>query len=425
MGKYIFLDTNVFLHCRPAQQLELERFGEGCTLVVPRVILGELNKHKDSHSSKTIRNRARAACKNIDDWSASRCVSSTLAFEFDIRTSSPKLHGLDPSSCDDRFLSDILEHPAPLDDKILFSDDSNLRLTAKHFGIAVEEIDGRFRLPATLDPAEKEARQLRRELDRLKNALPRLEVGLVSDDPQVEVQANPVFPLCQGGSELTDEEIERQIEEVRRSLEDEYSSLPAGQASNLYAAMGVSSEEIQSYRRELDGYPYKYRRYLQALRTFSRRPTFRFTVGIANVGTAPARNVDVYMRFPDGFELYEEKDLPAGPKQPDLPRRPMSVTERILGGVSLASRGFDFQPPESDLPSSFSLKRTNSYEVSQSFPVIKHNERACVQELFLRFASVDAVKPFRCDYRITVDNLTEEINGSINFQFRPDEAGSG
>ena len=146
---------------------------------------------------------------------------------------------------------------------------------------------------------------------------------------------------------------------------------------------------------------------------------FRFTIGIANVGTAPAQNVDIYLYFPDGFELYEEKDIPSVPEEPHLPEKPMSAIER-LQTPSFGFRMPNYALPQTGFPSSFSLKRTNSYEAYDSFPVIKHNEKACLPELFLQFASLDAAKAFRCDYRVTVDNLPKEIRGNINFQFLPD-----
>ncbi len=419
MGKYVFLETNIFLHYKPVNQLELERFGEGCTLVVPRVILGELNKHKDSHSLKTIRNRARAACKSIHAWSDSKSVSDTLAFEFNIKTSSPEEHGLDPQSKDDRFLSDILEHSADLADKILLSNDSNLYLTAKHLDISVEEIDERFRLPAEPDTVEKENRRLKREIDQLRNARPRLEIGLVGDESRLDVNANPVFPLHKGGSELTDEEIERQVEAKCRSLRGKYISLSSQQGSTTVLGMGVSARDIEFHNQELDAYPDKYRLYLQERREFLTHPFFRFTIAIANVGTAPAKNVDISLHFSDGFELFEEGNLPSAPREPNLPKKPLSAVveaQQAAAGYRLPN----FTVPQIDVGSSFSLKHTNSYEVSDSFRVIKHNERATVQELFLMFASLDAAKPFRCDYRITVDNLPNVIEGNINFQFSPE-----
>lgn len=422
MGKYLFLDTNIYLHYKPVDELGLKRFGEGCTLVVPRVILEELNKHKDSHSSKTIRDRARNVCKSIHEWDDSKSVSDTLAFEFDIKTPSPQQHGLDPSSCDDRFLSGILEHPAPLADKVLLSNDSNLCLTAKHLGIVVDEIDECFKLTAELDPVEKEAHRLKRELDQLKNARPRLEIGLTVDGSPLDVEANPVFPLRPRKSGLSDEEIERQVEEVRSSLREKYTFFRPKTSLAMPLAMGISSKEISSYRQQLDGYPDIYRKYLQARRSFLRQPMFRFTIGIANAGTAPAQDVDIYLHFPDGFGLFEEKNIPSEPPEPPLPQKPMSEMERILKDPP-GIRSFKMPTPQLDFLSSFSLKRTNSYDVSDSFHVIKHNERACVPELFLLFASMDAAKAFRCDYRVTVGNLPEEIKGSINFQFCPDEEG--
>jgi hypothetical protein len=426
MGKYLFLDTNIYLHYKPVQELELDRFGPDCTLVVPRIILGELNKHKDSHSSRRIRNRARAICKEIHVWSDAKTVSENLAFEFLMKPSSPEKHNLDPSSNDDRFLADILEHPAPADDKVLLSNDSNLQLTAKHLGIIVEEIDDRFMLPAEPDPAEIEVRQLRRELDQLRNARPKLEVGLAVEDSHLEVEPNPVFPLRNNASELTDEEIELKVAEKRRSLEEMRIAMPTQSIVASHLSMGLSPEDIDAYNQELDAYPEKYHEYLLARRRFMLQPMYCFAIGIANTGTAPAQNIDIYLHFPDGFALYEEENVPDGPEEPAYPTKPMSIPERIARNACLVREDFRYPSPRLNLPTTFSLRRTDSYNVEDSFQVLKHNERVCLPELFLQFPSLEAAKPFRCDYRVTVDNLPEEIKGSINFQFRPvsEEGGS-
>jgi hypothetical protein len=423
MTKYIFLDTNIYLHYKPVEQLSLERFGTDCTLVVPRVILGELNKHKDTHSSQNIRNRARSVCKIINQWSVAKSVSGVFGFEFGIKTSSPQDHGLDSSSCDDRFLSDILEHPAALADKLLITNDSNLCLTAKHLGITVEELDDQFKLPIEPDPLEQENARLRRELDQLKNARPQLKIGLISDKSNLEVDANPVFLLEPDKTELTNEEIDRQVEEIRRSLGGKYITPQQDHNSPmaLLEIMRVSTEDISKYHRRLDEYPAVYRKYLLKLREFKCKPKCKFTIGIYNSGTAPAQNVDIYLHFPDGFELFEEEDVPHEPREPELPQKPEPMSELIRQSLHSNFHNVGrFMAPNIKSPSSFSMKRTKSYDLSDSFHVIKHNERECLPELFLVFNSVETAKSFRCEYRVTVANLPEEIKGNINFQFQAD-----
>lgn len=419
MAKHIFLDTNIYLHYKPIEQLELTRFGANCVLTIPRVILGELNKHKDSHPSKKIRDRARSICKTIHVWNDNKVVSDSLGFEFIIETSTPNSHGLDSTSHDDRFLADILEHPASLKDKVLLTNDSNLCLTAKHLGIKVEEIDDKYKLPIEPDPLEKENQKLRREIDLIENSLPRLEIGLVPEGSTSKVDANPVFPLQINRDMLSDKEIELKVDEIRSSLgEHRFSQLPAN-----FAFM-VSQEDISKYHNKLNDYPEEYRRYLIAHHEFLSHPIYRFTIGIANIGTAPAKNVDIYIYFPDGFELYEEDSVPSGPREPSLPSKPLSTIEKIRQSSRWMDRNyFPALATKTNMLSSFSMKRTNSYEVEDSFRVIKHNESGCLPELFLRFNSFEEVRSFRCDYRVTVDNLPEEIKGNINFQFQESDEG--
>src|ERR1700750_282069 len=64
----VFLDTMVFLHFRPLDELGLKTLlrTDNITLVVPRVTLRELDKHKSSHPSQKIRDRARRALNDLE-----------------------------------------------------------------------------------------------------------------------------------------------------------------------------------------------------------------------------------------------------------------------------------------------------------------------------------------------------------------------
>lgn len=65
-----------------------------------------------------------------------------LSREFSNRTSSPQNHGLDRSFSDDSFVANILEDPAPAEDNLPSSNDSNLYRTAKHVGGGQEHRPG-------------------------------------------------------------------------------------------------------------------------------------------------------------------------------------------------------------------------------------------------------------------------------------------
>lgn len=404
MAKYLFFDTNIFLHYQDVEKLKLEqRYGKGIVLVIPRVILGELNKHKDYHKSAKIQKRARSICKKIQAWDESGQVTDIIQFRFVIKTSDPKKYDLNPDFADDRFLADILEFDAPQENKILVAADMNMILTAKHLGIITEEIDENFKLPSNIGPLEKKNRELQRKLDRLQNALPKLEVGLIVSENDSDVEPNPVFRISKPKL-LSDAEIEDKVSHIKLERF----------TTTEKAFFGISQGEIDRYHEKLSHYPDRYKQYLYELREHQKRYGIRFQIAIINSGTAPAENIDVSFHFPDGFDMYLEDDLPDSPSEPNLPQKPMTFAERMRPNINIPSL---YRVSDIKLPTSYTLKRTNSYDFTDSFQLIKHNEKAILPELFLFFPSYEQIKSFQCTYRITVANLPDIVDGVINFKF--------
>lgn len=70
--KVLFLDTNVYLHCRSVEEIDwLQLIGaDSVEIVVPRVTLHELDKQKNSHASSKLRERARSVLKKLEAWLA-------------------------------------------------------------------------------------------------------------------------------------------------------------------------------------------------------------------------------------------------------------------------------------------------------------------------------------------------------------------
>jgi hypothetical protein len=406
MLKYIFMDTNVFLHFKPIEEFKLSEQWGKCCLVVPRVILGELNKHKDSNKSSKIQKRARAICKKIQEWDKSGQITENLKFEFVINTSDPKKHGLNSDSPDDRFLSDILLFDAPSEDKILLAYDTNMLLTAKHLGIFTQEINENLKLPTEPCPLEKEKQELQRKLNRLENALPKLVVGCVSDANE-NVDPNPVFQYSIKEEGLTDEEIDRKVSNLKL---EEYKQ------EAITPFMSIYQRDIEAYNASIRAYPKNFRKYLNNIRNYYKQYIFSFTNAIFNMGTAPAHDLDIKLHFPDGFEMYLEENYPSPPKEPCLPEKPSLQSKLSLANLNF-SRDLQLRTPNIQLPKSYSLKRTNSYNFKDSFDKIKHNEIALMPKLFLSFKNIEEIRDFQCTYIITVGNLPEPVNGVINFRF--------
>lgn len=416
MPKYLFLDTNIYLHYKPIQELKLhKKYGKDCILVIPRIILMELNKHKDSHPNSKIKKKARAICNNIHSWDNIGKVNDNIGFRFVISTSDPQKYDLNPNYADDRFLADILDFNALPEDKILIAADLSMQLTAKHLGIIFEVLDESYKIPSDKDPLEEENLALKQQIERLQNALPKLKVGLIASEGDEEVEPTPTFffphvrKLTE--QELTDEEIEAKVAKLNlKKYSTEYHD-----DNKKMNFLTISSIDIQKYDTEISEYPSRYRQYLYDLRAFRRQYKFNLKIAIINIGSAPAKDIDIRCYFPDGFELYLKDDSPKTPQQPSLPQKPVSILQKNIMSSMEQLSGYK---PFFSTPESYSLKRTNSYELTNSFNYIKHNEKVLLPELFLYFSNIESIKPFQCTYKITVGNLPDAINGVIHFNFK-------
>jgi hypothetical protein len=188
---------------------------------------------------------------------------------------------------------------------------------------------------------------------------------------------------------------------------------------------GILDEEYQRYNKERVAYFDKCERYMRATTEMQNRMarTLRFTVAISNAGSAPADDVDVRLLFPDGFALRAEDDLPAPPREPKRPVKPRNQMEMVTANMALPN----FRMPEMHMPdlgpiSSFRLRKTNSYEVSDHFARIKHGQTEELRELFLTFDSHESSASFHCKYEVSVGNLPDMLKGTLHFVIERDEA---
>jgi hypothetical protein len=120
----------------------------------------------------------------------------------------------------------------------------------------------------------------------------------------------------------------------------------------------------------------EYEKYLRELASFYdwESRTAAIKVILFNDGSCPADDVDIFMHFPDGFELFNEDEYEKEPEAPGAPRKPRSVLEEAAGAYSLGTADFIRPSYLDDLsrfrlptgPSNVSgprIKRTNSYDV--------------------------------------------------------------
>ena len=429
----------IFLHCVPIQQMKVpELLGVGSiTLVVPRVTVQELDKHKNTHQSRKIRDRASDSLKMIKSCMDSSEKELWPGVRLELVARPPRdleQQGLNIDWRDDEFVANVLKYKMdhPLDRVVLISHDVGPQITAIQLEIETAEIPESWRIPAEDDPLVKENRRLKNELMKLQNAQPELILRLSEmqdDDEHIDFEI-----ACPTENEIPDKA--KIIAELRKSYPEQHppdqkEAAPAKlpQIGSLMAKTSSGSIPVSEYKRynqELERYFLNYERYLDRLTDFPSQPgrTLSLHLEVRNLGGAPATDVDVYVHFPDGFSLYTEDELPGKPKEPKAPKEPQTATQKIL---TQTLKGFErnlFIPsyqPSFGVKKTFSLMQTKSYELREHFDKIKHGYLMRIRPIFLIFDSFDEMTSFNFDYKIAVGNLPENINGQLNVIIRKKE----
>ena len=424
----IFLDTMIWLHYRPIEDIDIREvasIAEPITIVVPRITLRELDKHKDQHKSSKVRDRARWTLNLIEQVSGNPSFRLKNGVQIELYQRIPSVDfeklGLSKESGDEYLIATVLTYQNENPNEIVrvYTEDTTPRITAKPLGVNAVAFPEHLKLAPELDPLEKENRELKAELNRLKTARPNLEFGFLVNG----ARAGTLVVNLEKPVEFATEAVNAAIQELRAKYPHKPIA-PALQPGDNAAfvkhllsmeSAAIPREEYVRYNRDVD-------EYLKAAGEFFKRThkqrvekalSHPLKIQVANVGSVPAEDVDIWLHFPDGCLLYEE--LPEDIEEPNPPIAPMSRLEMMRNGLDLhipSSRFNDFGPLK--LPGGFSLRKTNSYEITDHFDRIKHGHAECVNEFILTFSTFESAASFQVEYRVTAANTPTPLVGTLN-----------
>jgi predicted ribonuclease YlaK len=190
MTKYVFVDTMIFLHYKPIDEIDFPGIlgVDKVDILISRIMLRELDEQKNTNKLNRIRERAKKVLLKLENW-MQRAETIRPGVNIAYYGSTPKIdfekHGLNPNWNDDFLLATILQYNEdyPGVDVCLITQDSGPRLTAQHLSIPAFELSGELMLPVQLDPIEQENQELRKTLAKLQSALPQLIVCFAETEP--------------------------------------------------------------------------------------------------------------------------------------------------------------------------------------------------------------------------------------------------
>jgi PIN domain len=462
----LFLDTMIYLHYQPVEQVDWPTLvrdagsaAKSATIVVTRITHRELDKHKNDHRNNKIKERARRVVKQLMEWSDMTRGGTTpevragvhIAFFTKLPNVNFAAEGLESEWPDDKLIAAMiayrLEHPDA--DIWLVTQDAGPRSTALDHGFRVLQLPDSLKLPAQEDPDEIEKRELRRRLERMELAQPKLSLEFVpgpgvADGTRLEIDLGkkPSRPrkLWDQALKAAESKVPPRTEALDQQAQTRNFQNPLAQMIAAASFEGLpTAEEYERYGREREQYLRDYRNELEATWESWCRAERSFTLAfqVINQGTSPAADIDVYVHIPDGPEVcdgaapetYGEAPIPEPPKGPSPPMSERArIMQSALGSFAyalpaivppdlsgLVSRGIGGQPAN---VSNLRIRQTNSYEVRANVHGLKHRTRVRLPEAHCIFPEHDTAASFSITYTLLVANLPDAVTGKLHVVVR-------
>ena len=332
----IILDTNIALHFAPIEQIDWAEVSK-CkrpTIVITPILLEELERQKIFNPSAALRRRAQRSIDDIErlmgiDDPVEIRTGVTLHFLSHEPTLDYKAHRLDRDVQDDRFIAAALErHSLGHIPVFIASNDSGMALKLRSRAIDILKLPAALRLPEEEDALQKELKQARLELEKLRNRQPRLTVRFSDRTRKQEV----VTPSAVDPDVPSLADMRAQHRPIP-AAGARFGTGPATRAPGPQLMPGfTATDRAKKHNENLEVYFGKYASYLEKLDVWSEmvRLSSVIELELFNDGSGTATDVDIVLSFPANVGVLHSSDFPARP-EPPIP--PSSIYRHRVGSV--------------------------------------------------------------------------------------------
>jgi hypothetical protein len=426
---YVFLDTMVYLHYLPVVELELRKLLKAVYVIIliPEITIRELEKHKLENNSKKIRQRARDRLEIIKKWIIEEKITSEIGVK--LISERPKInfeeYELERNWNDHQLLASFIGFIKENKNKrvILLTQDNGLFIKTKGLNFEVIMLPENKKLPKEEDPLVKENKELRNKLYQYELAKPELIIRFSDTEDDIIFRE---FEIMKSQKEFTNEteknirELKDKFPEMHPRKKDEVKiNFGAIDLSKTISAIynDIPESEYKRYNKDRENYLSKMRDYLIKKEKYQTIPERRIIIDLElrNIGKVPGDDIDIYIHFPNGFEVYPNDNQPI---EPTMPREPIKPRSKLNMGVINSLPTFNNFYPVPQVHSisrnSFKLTKTDSYELEYNVKKLKHGYIHPIKELLIIFPCYKEAKSFNFDYTITADNLLEPERGTLN-----------
>jgi rRNA-processing protein FCF1 len=422
--EYIFLDTNIFLHCQAIDNIDWlsEISSDSCKLIISPIVIDELDKIKTGTDNQS--NKARKALLMIEEKSENNKPQIRESVYLEIIDKKPLKSFYDQNDLnfdeyDQRLIASILQYRVEkkIDRIYLCTNDVGLRIRAKRFNIINLKLSEGYQIQPKVTEEEKKIKKLEREILLLKSSIPKIDLVFEKSKKKIEFIIDfQVDPLSDEGSKKIMTEIKSTHTYLKPEEENPYDNPISKITKSIFA---LSEEQINDYNSRLDKFYEDYEHWIweNSLYNERKRLTFSLKLYLRNDGKAPANDIDIHLHFPDGFELFETIELPVAPTAPSPPHKPNSNLD--FGSLNMPHFNYSHPIiPNSNLRLTRpNIKKSDSYEVDFDVPGLKHGYIHELESLSIVFLSKSEIRNFHIDYILSAANIPEQSKGKLHVTF--------
>ena len=413
--KYLFLDTNIFLHFQNFEQIPWQKLiGDAdFKIIVSDIVAEEIDKHKDSARGK-IQRRAKVISKLFGDVfleGKSSSVSLEYCMSYPEKLTDEEKAKFNPSSQDDQILMGILASDYPKENIVVVSYDNPILIKAKAHGLQFLKMPDEYLLKEELSEEEKELERCKKEIAAYKNRMSR-PVLLVNNEKKC-------LKIKRSSKVDVEKELEMHMQKIRSQYP--YKELPSvTRDATPFGALFEGcfwgdTDGIKNYNTFLDSYyerEEKYWRIMLQMKMLEER-MFELSFSLGNEGTDETGNVNIFVKFPSEIKLYTDKSK----KKVDIdkPKAPPAYSPftdpRLNGSMQLMS------------PASYRgnyvkmwdlVADTDKREFSYTTSAVNHHVVHPLEDLEGLYLDIETCGNFQIQYRIIDSKHIDSIGGVIN-----------
>ena len=419
--KYIFLDTNIFLHFVDIEEIDWlkEASIDQCTLVITPTVIDELDRKKQG--TKRESRRARNSLKKLERLFDSNRMKIRNDVMVQILNEKPNsvifeeflLNQNDP---DQQIIASIIafKRKTGVQNIEICSNDTGIRLRAGVFEIGKLILSGKYELQDEESEEQREIKKLKRELSVYQSRTPKLKLLFINGENIKKFKVPSI--------KLFDDE---KIKELKRKgiseIKNKYPYLDYSD-SGIYDFSppdSISSSQIKKYNQFLDEFYGNYDVYLNEFIRYQKSKVLAYELDLilVNNGNVPADDIDIDISFPGEFEIVNSEVFDDLPTPPQPPIKPSTKSRPMPFGIDLNEIRLSNFPTKRFLNSEVSIHKNNEYLVNFWRKGLKHGNEVELEKISIFFNDFESIKNFHAKYEISASNLPEPLIGELHIIF--------